>query len=524
MSGPGAGGASKAGRLPGRGRRLSGWLIPVMAGLGAVVLLSRSSARPAILGRYSPGYAALVLVYLAMASVAIWAARSPARWTAVTRVWKGLGLWGATAWAALVGIPLGIAVLAAEHVLARWLVPLIGVVVLGAGITFLLPAASRRALAALGRWGHGRVVTNGALVMVAVLASLVVLEVCLRIWQPLLFGRGPYVWDPAVEGFRIDNGSLSNGLGFRDANDYSIDRTGVAYRAVAIGDSFTAGTVPLDETWKHRLEARLRQAGDGRIEIINLGIAGTGPADYLRVLSTLGLRLAPDLVLVGFYAGNDFMDNAPGHQRTLVNGWPMEVRYPRWFGGLTPERFYLMTYLTRGLKPVWDAYRQRTELAQGEVREAGTYSREAFLRQRRHWIRVYERADSPWFRGQWSAVQRWLREMQQSSRSRRAEFVLALLPDQMQAEDALRREVLDHFRLDAAAYDFEKPQRLLRAFGAEAGIRVVDMLPRFRAEGHAGGLYQVRDSHWNAKGNALAADILYEYLAAEGLDSRVAAR
>jgi lysophospholipase L1-like esterase len=420
------------------------------------------------------------------------------------------------AWGAVLGIPLLVGLAGAEEAVAPLLAPLAAALCLACGIVLAAPGASRRVLETVGRWGRSPGVTNAALLFLAVLLSLVAIETLLRALQPRLMGRGPYVDDPAVGGFRVDYGAEGNRLGFRD-HEYALSRDGAAFRAVAIGDSFTIGTLAVDENWKHRLEARLRQAAGGRVEVINLGIPGTGPADYLRVLSTLGLRLAPDLVLVGFYVGNDLMDNEPGHPMTLVNGWPMEVRHRAWLGGLTPERFYLTTYLTRGLKPLWDAYLQRRERARGEVQAEGSYSREAFLRQRRHFLRTYERADSPWFRGQWGAVQGWLREMHQRARARGAEFVLALFPDQMQVEDGLRREVLDTFRLDAAAYDFERPQRLLRAFAAAEGIRVVDMLPQFRSAGRDGGLYLVRDSHWNAAGNRLAADILYEYLTAERL-------
>jgi hypothetical protein len=494
------------------------WGAALGVALGAAILFTRASARPVVLGRYSPAYAGLLGAYLVLACLVLWAAWSPARRLAVGAAWRAMGLRAAVAWGAVVGIPLLLGLVGAEEVVGRLVPPLLAALFLACGVTLAAPAAGRRALEVLGRWGRGRGVTNAALLLLAVLFSLLAIEVALRIFQPRLLGRGPYVYDPAVEGFRVDYGAEGNRLGFRD-HEYALARDGVAFRAVAIGDSFTIGTLAVDENWKHRLETRLRQADGDRVEVINLGIPGTGPADYLRVLTTLGLRLAPDLVLVGFYVGNDFMDNEPGprQQTALVNGWPMEVRHRAWLGGFTPERFYLTTYLTRGLKPLWDAYLQRRERARGEVQAEGSYSRETFLRQRRHFLRTYERADSPWFRGHWGAVQGWLREMHQRARARGAEFVLALFPDQMQVEDGLRREVLGTSRLDAAAYDFEKPQRLLRAFAAAEGIRVVDMLPRFRAAGRTGGLYLVRDSHWNAAGNKLAADLLYDYLTAERL-------
>jgi lysophospholipase L1-like esterase len=42
--------------------------------------------------------------------------------------------------------------------------------------------------------------------------------------------------------------------------------------------------------------------------VINLGLIGAGPQQYLRVYETFGQKLHPKVVLVGFFMGNDFWD------------------------------------------------------------------------------------------------------------------------------------------------------------------------------------------------------------------------
>ena len=42
--------------------------------------------------------------------------------------------------------------------------------------------------------------------------------------------------------------------------------------------------------------------------VINLGLIGAGPQQYLRVYETFGVKLHPKVVLVGFFMGNDFWD------------------------------------------------------------------------------------------------------------------------------------------------------------------------------------------------------------------------
>lgn len=78
------------------------------------------------------------------------------------------------------------------------------------------------------------------------------------------------------------------------------------FRILAIGDSYTWGDgVGDDDVWLRKLERDL--AACGPIEVINAGIVGRntiGEADYLR---DKGMRLNPDLILVGAEPG-DAMD------------------------------------------------------------------------------------------------------------------------------------------------------------------------------------------------------------------------
>ena len=47
------------------------------------------------------------------------------------------------------------------------------------------------------------------------------------------------------------------------------------------------------------------------VELINMGIPGIGPRNYLSLLVQEGFALDPDRVLVTFFIGNDFDFEAP---------------------------------------------------------------------------------------------------------------------------------------------------------------------------------------------------------------------
>ena len=78
----------------------------------------------------------------------------------------------------------------------------------------------------------------------------------------------------------------------------------VTRRIVALGDSFAMGSVPYPANYLTLLESTL--ASDGSVEVVNMGVSGTDPVDYLSMLVQEGLAFGPDLVLVNFFVGNDF--------------------------------------------------------------------------------------------------------------------------------------------------------------------------------------------------------------------------
>src|SRR5262249_42559306 len=64
------------------------------------------------------------------------------------------------------------------------------------------------------------------------------------------------------------------------------------------------------ETVPAAVERLFTAEGRTGVEAVNLGVSGTSPRSYFYRLRDVALVLAPDAVLVFFYAGNDFM--APG--------------------------------------------------------------------------------------------------------------------------------------------------------------------------------------------------------------------
>ena len=95
------------------------------------------------------------------------------------------------------------------------------------------------------------------------------------------------------------------------------------YRILTLGDSFTFGFgVEGHEAYPKQLETLLQTVRNPtHYEVINAGFPGYGTHQELLYLKEEGLQFQPDLILIGFFGGNDLQDNLLELNRfTIVNG------------------------------------------------------------------------------------------------------------------------------------------------------------------------------------------------------------
>lgn len=96
-----------------------------------------------------------------------------------------------------------------------------------------------------------------------------------------------------------------NSRGFRGDELASAPRA----RIVVYGDSFIqAEFSTLENTFTERLEAHLSQRLGFDVEVVNAGVAGYGPDQALLKMQDELAALAPDLLVVAIFSGNDFGD------------------------------------------------------------------------------------------------------------------------------------------------------------------------------------------------------------------------
>lgn len=362
-----------------------------------------------------------------------------------------------------------------------------------------------------------RYLIRGALVLAGAIVGLGIGEVFVRLfpdsisevtqgrmhWKALAVSETRSVGDPYL-GFlyrphateTLSRGDFefsytTDGRGFRNEWPWP-ERVDI----VTIGDSFTFGYgVEAEETWVAHLDRRL----EGR-RIINLGLIGAAPQQYLRVYERFGAELHPRVVLLGLLPGGDLGD------ARLFDAWeragsPGNYDIWRFFRGQTPSS-------ARGLQGllekshlywlVWDVYGRirnpdrflgaTVTLPGGEEVSLGLAYLEG-LRSRAH-------PDHP-------DVQRVLEIVDETRalvEASGAELVVVLVPAIAEVYGPIAGiEVLDL-------------TGLFRTQLERRGHRVVDLIPALQARGARGeNLYIPEDGHWNEAGNATVADTLFRY-------------
>ncbi len=253
----------------------------------------------------------------------------------------------------------------------------------------------------------------------------------------------------------------TNHLGYRD-EEFAVEPGPDELRVLAIGDSFTFGVgVRLEDCWVQCLERALAGRLRRTVQVVNGGfVAGHRPDQYADWLVERGLRLDPDVVLIGFCL-ND------------MGQVPMVIHRPVEFEPILGGTSRLVTLV------------QRLFAERRVARESAE-----------------ERLDfGPLIRAQpdvWERTKLALRSMREQTAARGIRFVVAVFPMVT--------------RLDGG-YPFTSLHAMVREFCDQEGIEVIDLLDRFVGKDERDLWAHPTDQHPNDVGHALIAAGLVEPLA-----------
>lgn len=294
------------------------------------------------------------------------------------------------------------------------------------------------------------------------------------------------------------NGSQTNSRGYNDSEWTSIPPAGTI-RILALGDSFALGVVGYRENFLTLIEAPLSRRLGRPVEVVNMGVTELMPRDYLYLLNDEGLALAPDIVLICFFVGNDY--NKERRASALHPG--------SWRTQAFIRRAYLMLAerQRRAREPEAVGAPASDPDFDADTRPA-KFSEAAYLDiARSYLLPLVEGAGQQRIeRDTFGVLERIV------ALADPRPVVIAMLPTELQVEQSLRERVLAEADRAESEIDLSRPVRRMRAHFEPRGVPVVDLLPALiRAEAQ-GRTYYPRDTHWNSRGNAAAAEALWPEL------------
>ncbi len=394
-------------------------------------------------------------------------------------------------------------------------------------------------------------IANGALALVATLVPLALFEAGLRLAgtvPPSMFEADSVVIYRLAAGgqkrfvHNATNGGGSvqvtiNADGFRGP---PLRAAGSAQRIAVYGDSFIEGEfVADDSSFVRDLERDL--AARTPTEAVNAGVVGWGPDQaFLRMQRELP-TLKPAVVVLGIFADNDMgdivrdrlfrlgADSALTAHRVVLHptlarvlqdqahprGWRrlhlvrwVERRLGRGVGSLPVTKankngppFSLEKYAPWAL---WNAERQYTDaLANPDtVLDLLGDSYDAD---------ISATPDAPSARYKVAVMDRLLGAIAADLAARGIPLVAVVIPSPIDACESY------DVRIDPASYpqyDRRRLSRTVDSLTARHGIRTVDLWEPFRARGACALYFRGGDLHWRPEGQAIAARLLADSLAA----------
>jgi hypothetical protein len=342
-------------------------------------------------------------------------------------------------------------------------------------------------------------------VLIIVLITVALGEISLRIYNSIdplpIFYSDSYnryrgkPFSPDWNNFHL------NSRGFKDV-EFNTRKAADVTRILGIGDSFAFGTVPYEYNYLTLVEQYLNQSGHN-VELINMGIPGIGPFDYLSLLALEGLVLKPDRVLISFSIGTDFEER---RRKKLLD-------YSYVASLITYVLEHWRKFEGQIVHPGNSAYDDNAPTLTDDAYFALQLGRSKFLF-----------ANNRAFEGYFTVALSYISEIKRLCDSHNIGLTIVLIPAEVQVRKPLQTQVIEasglaqtslKLPLPPVFFDFTLPNRLLRARLEELKIDYIDLITEFSAHSLYDRLYRPNDDHWNIAGNELAARIILQHLSAQ---------
>lgn len=299
----------------------------------------------------------------------------------------------------------------------------------------------------------------------------------------------------------------TNSFGMRNP-EISLQKPPGTKRILFIGDSFTMGWGVEEENGYVRLtEKFLKEAHlSYPVQTINAGFTAAGPSGYYLSLKLDGLQFDPDVVVVGFFLGNDILSRKDVEWVHVDNqGLPNVVRSKSTYIDATGQLrlkelplAYHVPYLRRShlFILIMNALFKDMVIPGQESLIADT-------------ICVFNRSCHDFDQAK-SEVKVLFSAMHALLKNNGKKLVVAIIPTHFQVHFNVEYKTRYSLPIRPSERRFLNDEFI--QFFQEQGIEYVDLLPPLIDAAGQNRLYFNQDDHWNENGHKVAADAITEKL------------
>ncbi len=417
---------------------------------------------------------------------------------------------------------------------------------------------------------------GAGLALVGIIAATLLLELTVRILNlapPTTslgwFWQGPdaqYGWahQPGATGrwfnpYNEYNVEVTiNSKGLRDVEmDYV--KAADEFRILVLGDSYVEGMrVPLEQTFSKVLEQRLNAVDSPiKFQVINAGVSAWGTDQALLWYRNEGVKYEPDLVILGFFPGNDFLNNSEALEVENFGA----VRKPFFYldGDQLALRYYPFNPDQAPKAAASPAVQQATETAAASALTAPLQTWRPWLQNNSALYRfvtpmlresipplarllvrwgllepgqeeidatlpadyipvtygVYRRPPTEQWQDAFTLTNALIRALDKEVSASGVRLAVVIMTAQEQVYPDFWQGLLQRYpAMQDNDWDMEQPNRVLYSILDGSNIPYLDLLPIFRQRAaSARNLLHLRhDGHWTADGERLAGESLYQFL------------
>ena len=400
-----------------------------------------------------------------------------------------------------------------------------------------------------------RVLANLALAAASLCLSLLILELAFRSLipldsrQPLEFRIPDPIFGWALQPnttylYKTPESVVSvtyNSKGWRDL-EHQVKKPDGVFRILVLGDSFMeANSVKLEESFHRQVEELARAAGK-KVEVINMGVAGYGTLQEYLVFEHIGRLYDPDLVLVGFYDGNDLINNSfelasiLTEEGQVTNARPfLEMNQSVWT--VTPvdfegsqrnyaqqkasleanrkrltQKLALLRLFGEGIARILN--RESPKSQEGQIEPVNKNRQEMALLGVNYCIEPEE------YTRAWTVTERIFARFKEEVEASGGKLVVFNVPSLEELSlEYMKNVTVGITHPEKLCLEEAPGQERLSDLLTKLDIDFIPLLSDFRKVTREEGiqLYRVGDLHWNREGHALAAKVVLSQLIKRGL-------